>query len=100
MSCNTEVSVESYLHEQIGRRLAEDRLSSSGDITTDREDSPLQSKRSSMSSKKKTYFFTSYYVLFIKYLSYALVFILINVTFTNAYHRIIVSMFPHHSNNI
>ena len=52
MSCNTEVSVESYLHEQIGRRLAEDRLSSSGDIATDREDSPLQSKRSSMSSKK------------------------------------------------
>lgn len=51
MSCNTEVSVESYLHEQIGRRLAEDRLSSSGDIATDREDSPLQSKRSSMSSK-------------------------------------------------
>lgn len=37
-----------YLHEQIGRRLADDRLSSS-DIATDREDSPLQSKRSSMS---------------------------------------------------
>ncbi|XP_070495795.1 NPC intracellular cholesterol transporter 1 isoform X3 [Chironomus tepperi] len=52
--CSTsesEVSVESYLHEQIGRRLAEDRLSSSGDIATDREDSPLQSKRSSMSSQ-------------------------------------------------
>lgn len=37
-----------YLHEQIGRRLAEDRLSTS-DIGTDREDSPLQSKRSSRS---------------------------------------------------
>lgn len=44
---NKEVRVE-YLHEQIGGRLAEDRLSSS-DIATDREDSPLQSKRSSMS---------------------------------------------------
>ena len=54
MSCKTEVAVESYLHDQIGRRLAEDRLSS-GDIATDREDSPLQSKRSSMSSKLFSY---------------------------------------------
>lgn len=46
--------MESYLHEQIGRRLADDRLSSS-DIATDREDSPLQSKRSSMFSSSLFY---------------------------------------------
>lgn len=50
---NKEVRVESYLHAQIGRRLADDRLSSS-DIATDQEDSPLQSKRSSMCNLKFT----------------------------------------------
>ncbi|KAG5682988.1 hypothetical protein PVAND_012302 [Polypedilum vanderplanki] len=46
----TDVQDEPYLHQQIGRSLADDRLSSS-DIATDREDSPLQSKRSSQSSE-------------------------------------------------
>lgn len=46
-----EVRVESLINSDIrahvGRRLADGGLSSSGDIGTDREDSPLQSKRSS-----------------------------------------------------
>lgn len=47
-----EVRVDSFissdLRTHVGRRLADGGLSSSGDIGTDREDSPLQSKRSSM----------------------------------------------------
>lgn len=44
-----------YFNEQISsRRLGDDVLSSS-DIATDREDSPLQSKRSSMSFFKLTH---------------------------------------------
>lgn len=39
--------INSDLRTHIGRRLADGGLSSSGDIGTDREDSPLQSKRSS-----------------------------------------------------
>ena len=35
----------------VGRRLAENSGSSVGDISADREDSPLQSKRSSMCKK-------------------------------------------------
>lgn len=46
-----EVRVDSFINSDlrthIGRRLADGGLSSSGDIGTDREDSPLQSKRSS-----------------------------------------------------
>lgn len=45
-----EVRVDSLINSDIrtqGRRLADGGLSSSGDIGTDREDSPLQSKRSS-----------------------------------------------------
>ncbi|CRL00931.1 CLUMA_CG014455, isoform A, partial [Clunio marinus] len=45
-----EVQVESFINSDlrthIGRRLADGGLSSSGEIATDREDSPLQSKRS------------------------------------------------------
>lgn len=48
---NLEVRVDSFINSDlrthVGRRLADGGLSSSGDIGTDREDSPLQSKRSS-----------------------------------------------------
>jgi hypothetical protein len=48
----SEVRVESFINSEhrtpVGRRLADGGLSSSGEIATDREDSPLQSKRSSM----------------------------------------------------
>lgn len=48
----SEVRVESFISSDhrthVGRRLADGGLSSSGEIGTDREDSPLQSKRSSM----------------------------------------------------
>lgn len=47
-----EVRVDSFINSdnraQFGRRLADGGLTSSGDVGTDREDSPLQSKRSSM----------------------------------------------------
>lgn len=39
--------INSDIRTHVGRRLADGGLSSSGDIGTDREDSPLQSKRSS-----------------------------------------------------
>lgn len=39
--------INSDLRTHIGRRLADGEMSTSGDIGTDREDSPLQSKRSS-----------------------------------------------------
>lgn len=46
-----EVRVESFINSDlrthVGRRMADGGLSSSVDIGTDREDSPLQSKRSS-----------------------------------------------------
>jgi hypothetical protein len=53
MKIKTEVRVDSLINSDlrthiVGRRLADVDLSSSGEIGTDREDSPLQSKRSSM----------------------------------------------------
>lgn len=39
--------INSDLRTHIGRRLADGEMSASGDIGTDREDSPLQSNRSS-----------------------------------------------------
>lgn len=49
---NSEVRVDSFINSDlrthVARRLADGGLSSSGDLGTDREDSPLQSKRSSM----------------------------------------------------